>query len=297
MSTLTTRSFASRWRARQLTSLAVASALTAAGALTMPLATSSAGAAKASGTVDVLYCGSFLDLMTQYIGPAFHRATGYTVSGFSNGSTALATEIKGKVEVGDVFISASPTADTSLEGSGQRQLGVVLQGVRVLAARARATTRRRSSPATSKTKPWYNVVDLPHFLLGPNRSRDRPQGRARRGRLDARRRRPTTCAALNAIAKSSSNVYEETALVGDLQSGQLDAGFFYAVEAAAAHIKTVPLDGTNLAGEYTVTILNRAPHEAAAKAFVNFLLSAAGQRILRANGVTPIVPAKVFTAP
>ncbi len=53
--------------------------------------------------------------------------------------------------------------------------------------------------------------------------------------------------------------------------GQLDAGFFYGVEAAAAHIKTVPLTGTSLAGDYTITILNKAPHEAAAVAFVNFL--------------------------
>lgn len=294
MSTLTTRSFASRWRARQLTSLAVASALTAAGALTMPLATSSAGAAKASGTVDVLYCGSFLDLMTQYISPAFHRATGYTVSGFSNGSTALATEIKGKVEVGDVFISASPTADTSLEGSANGSWVSSYKGFGF------STLVLGYNPTSKfardlKTKPWYNVVDLPHFLLGRTDPATDPKGVLAVDAL-TEAARAHGLAALNAIAKSSSNVYEETALVGDLQSGQLDAGFFYAVEAAAAHIKTVALTGTNLAGEYTVTILNRAPHGAAARAFVNFLLSAADQRILRANGVTPIVPAKVFTA-
>ena len=63
------------------------------------------------------------------------------------------------------------------------------------------------------------------------------------------------------------------------------------MEAAAAHLKTVPLVGTHLSGQYTVAILNRAPHQAAAKAFVKFLLSAAGQKILKGNGVTPIVPA------
>jgi ABC-type Fe3+ transport system substrate-binding protein len=51
-----------------------------------------------------------------------------------------------------------------------------------------------------------------------------------------------------------------------------------------------------LSGQYTVAILNRAPHEAAAKAFVKFLLSAAGQKILKGNGVTPIVPALTFHA-
>src|SRR5271169_4606088 len=73
--------------------------------------------AKASGPVDVLYAGSLLDLMQRQIGPAFARATGYTVSGFSAGSTALASEIKGGTQQGDVFISASPAVNTTLEGS------------------------------------------------------------------------------------------------------------------------------------------------------------------------------------
>ncbi|MFZ0769499.1 MAG: extracellular solute-binding protein, partial [Acidimicrobiales bacterium] len=77
----------------------------------------------------------------------------------------------------------------------------------------------------------------------------------------------------------------------------LDAGFFYQVEADAANLKTVPLVATQLAAEYTVAILNRAPHEAAAKAFVKFLLGAQGQKILKEYGVTPMVPAQTFRAP
>ena len=99
--------------------------------------------------------------------------------------------------------------------------------------------------------------------------------------------------ALKAIATSTSNVYPETSLVGQLQAGQLDAGFFYGVEAAAADIKTVPLSGTKLAGVYTITILNRAPHEAAARAFVAFLLGKDGHSILAKNGIVAITPPKV----
>ena len=99
--------------------------------------------------------------------------------------------------------------------------------------------------------------------------------------------------ALTSLATSSSNVFPETTLVGRLQAGQLDAAFFYGVEAAAAHIKTVALVGTSLAGHYTITILNRAPHEAAARAFVAFLLGTHGRKILKANGVEPITPPRV----
>lgn len=99
------------------------------------------------------------------------------------------------------------------------------------------------------------------------------------------------------LTSQTSSVFTETALIGELQSGQLDAGFFYGVEAAAAHLKTVPLTGTRLAGFYTVALLNRAPHEEAAKAFVHFLLSAKGRQILKRNGVSPLSPIKVFQSP
>ena len=69
---------------------------------------------------------------------------------------------------------------------------------------------------------------------------------------------------LRTLGTETSDVFPETSLVGELQAGQLDAGFFYGVEASAANIKTVPLTGTSLAGDYTITILNKAPHEAAA---------------------------------
>ena len=253
---------------------------------------SAAGRSKASGTVDVLYAGSMLDLMQQQVGPAFHKATGYTLSGFSNGSSALANEIKGGTQVGDVFISASPRADASLQGSGN---GDWVSTFKEFGSSPLVLGYNSSSKYAKdlQTKPWFNVVDLPNFLLGRTDPATDPKGvlavEALTGvalSYDVPR--------LNALASSPSNIFQEAALVGELQAGQLDAGFFYAVEAAAAHLKTVPLTGTRLEGEYTVAILNRAPH--AAKAFVKFLLSPGGQKILKKNGVTPIVPPRVFSA-
>ena len=73
--------------------------------------------------------------------------------------------------------------------------------------------------------------------------------------------------------------------MGRLQSGQLDAGFFYANEAVAAHIPT-----------YTVTVVERAPHPAAADAFVQFLLGAQGRAILTRDGLTVTSPVAVTGA-
>lgn len=274
-----------------LSALIVAGVLTGLGGLSRA---SAAGRAKASGTVDVLYAGSLLDLMEQQIGPAFHKATGYTVSGFSNGSSALATEIKGGTQVGDVFLSASPTADTSLQGSAN---GNWVSNYEEFATSPLVLGYNPSSKYAKDllTKPWYDVVDLPNFLLGRTDPATDPKGVLAVDALtgvalafDVPR--------LNALATSTSNVFPETALVGEIQAGQLDAGFFYAVEASAAHLKTVALTETNLAAQYTLAILNRVPHEAAAKAFVKFLLSSAGHKILKKNGVTPVIPPRVSSA-
>jgi molybdate/tungstate transport system substrate-binding protein len=253
-----------------------------------------ASSAKHSGTVDVLYAGSLLDLMQQQIGPAFHKATGYTVSGISAGSSALATEIKGGTEAGDVFISASPTADASLMGSSNGNWVTSYQEF----GRSPLVLGYYSSSSFSKalrTQPWYNVVTEPGFLLGRTDPATDPKGVLA---VDA-----LTGVALSygvpqlaALATSTSNVFAETSLVGELQAGQLDAGFFYGVEASAAKLKTVPLVGTGLFAKYTITLLRNAPHVAAAQSFISFLLSKAGRKILKMNGIAPIVPALSFNS-
>jgi molybdate/tungstate transport system substrate-binding protein len=273
-----------------MVALTLAMCLIASAGTTSNAATST----KASGPVDVLYAGSFLDLMEQHIGPAFHKATGYTISGISAGSSALANEIAGQTVVGDVFISASPKVNASLEGSSN---GNWVSSYRLFGYSPLELGYYGKSKFARdlQTQPWFNVVDLPGFLLGRTDPATDPKGVLA---VDALEGTALThnIPALNSLATSSSNIFPETGLVGDLQAGQLDAGFFYGVEAAAAHLKTVPLKGTDLSAQYTVAILNRAPHQAAAKAFVKFLLSAAGRTILKRYGVTPIVPPVLSTA-
>ena len=99
--------------------------------------------------------------------------------------------------------------------------------------------------------------------------------------------------ALKQLASSTSDVFPEETLVGRLQAGQLDAGFFYTSEAAAARVPTVPLAGVNLKATYTVTILKGAPNEAGAEAFVSYLLGPDGQAILKQDGFTVIMPPEV----
>jgi molybdate/tungstate transport system substrate-binding protein len=139
-----------------------------------------------------------------------------------------------------------------------------------------------------KSKPWYEVISESGFHIGRTDPATDPKGVLADDALDQAAKKHDL-PELKTLGTETSDVFPETSLVGELQAGQLDAGFFYGV-AAAANIKTVPLTGTSLAGEYTITILNKAPHEAAAVAFVNFLLGKAGQKILAKNGVLAAKP-------
>ncbi len=243
--------------------------------------------AKPSGPVDVLSAGSLQDLMGQ-VGPAFHAATGYTLSDVSNGSSALASSIKGGTLQGDVFISASPAVNTTLEGSANGNW------VSWYAQFASSPLVLGYNPSSSfaqalKTKPWYQVVAEPGFRIGRTDPTTDPKGVLADEALDAAATK-YNLPELRTLATETSDVFPETSLIGELQAGQLDAGFFYGVEASAAKLKTVPLTGTSLVAKYTITILNRAPHQAAAAAFVNFLLGEGGKSILASDGVVESQP-------
>jgi len=250
--------------------------------------TPSGAATTASGPVDVLSAGSLQDLMQDQVGPAFQKATGYTLDNISMGSDALASSITGGTLQGDVFISASPAVNTSLEGSSN---GNWVSWYDQFASSPLVLGYNPSSKFAQalKSKPWYEVVSEPGFHIGRTDPTTDPKGVLADDALD-QAAKSHHLPGLKTLGTETSDVFPETSLVGELQAGQLDAGFFYGVEAAAANIKTVPLTGTSLAGDYTITILNKAPHEAAAVAFVNFLLGKAGQKILAKNGVVAAKP-------
>jgi molybdate/tungstate transport system substrate-binding protein len=265
------------------------SSASAAGSSSSPA--SPTASAKGSGPVNVLYAGSLVDLMQNQLGPAFQSATGYSVTGFSGGSKELASEIKGKVHQGDVFISASPKVNATLEGTAN---GNWVSWYATYATSSLVLGYNPNSKFVSalKTKPWYQVITEPGFRLGFTDPATDPKGELTVEALDdtaASKHLP----ALKTLAGDKADIFPEETLVGRLQSGQLDAGFFYTSEATAAKIATVPLTGIDLKATYTVTILNKAPHEAAAEAFVSYLLGPQGQATLKQDGFTLVTPPEV----
>jgi molybdate/tungstate transport system substrate-binding protein len=261
-------------------------------AASSPAATASASStATGTGAVNVLYAGSLVNLITKQVGPAFQTASGYSVTGAGAGSTALVTDIKGKVYKGDVFISASPTATKTLKGSanGDWVTWYVSFASSNLVLGYNANSKFAS---VIKSEPWYKAITTPGLKLGFTDPATDPKGKlvaeALTGTATAK-----NLPALTTIKNDKGDVFPEETLVARLQAGQLDAAFFYTIEATPVNIPTVPLTGEDLKATYTISTLKGAPNEPGAEAFTAYLLGPSGQAVLKQDGFNLITPPKV----
>jgi molybdate/tungstate transport system substrate-binding protein len=247
-----------------------------------------AGAGGGSGTVHVLYAGSLVNLLEKQIGPAFSQATGDGYEGYGSDSQSVANAIKGKVQVGDVFICASPTVNATLEGASN---GGWLSWYATFATSPLVIGYNPSSTyaARLRTHPWYQVLTAPGIKIGMTDPLLDPKGKLTVAALGAAAQDYHLPAGFAARVQSKATVFPEQDLLGRLEAGQLDVGFFYADEAVPAHIPTVSLGKVHEAAAYTVTVLNHAPDPAAGAAFVRYLLTSATPT-LTAAGMQPITP-------
>jgi len=256
--------------------------------LCAPLCLAASPAALASGTVNVLYAGSLVNLMEHGVGPAFDKTTGDTFQGFAGGSGLLANQIKGKLRHGDVFVSAAPAVNDSLMGpkNGDWVSWYVTFAQSPVVIGYNANSK---FAADFKTKPWYEVLQEPGIKLGRTDPKLDPKGKLT---LQLMQKAATTYKVPNLAQtvlgedENPAQVLPEETLVGRLQSGQLDAGFFYSTETSDAKIPAVQLPA-DIAPKavYTITILHDAPNAGGAQQFVAFLLGPVGQSLMKEHGM------------
>jgi molybdate/tungstate transport system substrate-binding protein len=245
-------------------------------------------ATRAAESVNVLYAGSLVNLMEHGIGPSFEQATGETFRGFAAGSNALANQIKGRLRQGDVFISANPKVDSALMGptNGSWVSWYVSFADSPLMIGYDASSR---FAADFKTKPWYAVLTEPGIRIGRTDPKLDPKGALTLQLMASAEHfyhRSGLAQQVLGAAENPSQVLPEETLVGRIQSGELDAGFFYSTEITDARIPSVTLPAAIAPkAVYTVTILRDAPHASAADRFVAFLLGRSGQRVMEQHGL------------
>lgn len=246
-----------------------------------------AGGPVAKGPVRVLYAASLTQLFERQIGPAFTRHSGYSYQGYAGGSEALAAEVRGRVLPGDVFVSASPAVNDSLM---PRWVSFYVQFARV--SLVVAYNPKSRFVADFAHLPWYRVLAMPGIRVGRTDPRLDPKGALT---LTALRRAAVAYhdPQLPTRVLARSEVFPEEELLGRLDAGQLDAGFFYTDEAVAQHLPTVGLGLGMVSATFTVTVLRGAPDPAGAAAFVNYLLGPLGRAALRSAGFS-VLPVTVF---
>ncbi len=246
--------------------------------------------------VAVLYAGSLVNVMENRIGPAFDQATGEQFRGFAAGSVALANQIKDRLRQADVFISAVAAVNFRLMGPKNGDW------VRWYTSFATSPlvigyNPRSRFAADLRSSAWYGVMVRPGFRLGRTDPQLDPKGALTVQFMHRAARyyhRPTLAADVLGPDENPSQIFPEETLIGRLETGQLDAGFFYSIEATAAHIPYVtPPAAIALGAEYTVAVVQRAPNPDGAVAFVRFLLGPDGSRILKDAGVALLPPKAV----
>jgi molybdate/tungstate transport system substrate-binding protein len=258
------------------------------GLLAAAIWASRAPAVSAQQTVNVLYAGSLVNLMEHGIGPAFDRATGDRFQGYAGGSNALANQIKGRLRQADVFISANPKVNAGLTGpsNGSWVSWYVSFAQSPLVIGYSPSSR---FAADFKTRSWYRVLMEPGIRIGRTDPKLDPKGALALQLMEHAGTFygiPDLSRRVLGEPENPAQVLPEEALIGRLQSGLLDAGFFYSTETADAGIPQVALPASiGPKAVYTVTILRDAPHPAGADRFVTFLLGPAGRQLLKEHGL------------
>jgi len=283
---------------RALLRTAVSSLLLAAAPM-LPLSVAHAESQK----VSVLYAGSLVNLMEHSVGPAFTKETGIAFEGYAGGSNKVANEIKGKLRRGDIFISASPKVNDTLMGEANGNW------VTWYASFAESPLVIGYNPKSKfandlKTKRWDEVLAMPGIRIGRTDPKLDPKGRFTVNFVEHAATvygKPDLLKQTLGSEENPAQVLPEETLVGRLQSGQLDAGFFYSTETSDLKIPAITLPAElKEKAQYTLTILNNAPNAEGAQRFVSWLLSPAGQALLKEHGidvVTPKVSGDVATVP
>ena len=291
MTTGTRRSDGRKTGRRTAAAVAAIAALGIAASL-IPAASStaapSAATAASKGKVSAIFAGSLVDIMEKALGPEFTTATGYPFEGFGGGSNEDAAAIKGKVRQADVFVSASSSADEELEGAANGNwvswYSTFTSSDLVLGYDPKTKFGRQLAHG----KPWYEVLTEPGILVGRTEPKADPKGKLTVEAVDAAAKKLHDPALARALTRFG--IFEETSMLARLQAGQIDAGFFYVVEAKTAHVPTVPLTPVYKYADYTVTLLNNAENQEGSEALVSFLLSPKRKAVEKEYGLVPIEP-------
>ena len=243
------------------------------------------------GQVAVAYAGSLVRTMEGPIAQSLRERTGLQFSGEAKGSRALAHLISAGLRTPDVFLSADPKLmdgicdDYTVFGSASM----------VVAYSPRSPHRALFEEVARGRRTLLSALAQPGVRIGRTDPQLDPKG-ARTVRsltlLGRHFHDPRAAAAVLA----GSAVFPEEDLAVRVESGELDAGFFYSTETPGRGLVTLALPpDSNLSTQnaYAIGVVRGAKHPTAAREFIAFLLHGDGRRILESAGVRYFTHVKI----
>jgi molybdate/tungstate transport system substrate-binding protein len=253
------------------------------------------GAARSApeDTVQVAYAGSLVATMEGPLKTALRERTGLIFSGEAKGSRALANLISAGLRAPDVFISADPALIEKLRSRGLVSSSTVFGSARMVVAYSEKSPRRAlfEQAADGKT-PILDVLADASVRVGRTDPQLDPKGARTLRALQLLGVHFRDASKARAVEMKAETFPEEDLAVR-VESGEVDAGFFYSTEipGRSLHAVELPRDA-NLSDEiaYALAIMRNAPHPRAAAMFAHFLLEGAGKAILQKAGVRYFSP-------
>ena len=245
-----------------------------------------------ASTVSVAYAGSLVAAMEGPVARAFLKRTGIHFLGEAKGSRALANLIRAGLRDPDIFISAEPSLLADLAPTY-----TVFGSARMVVGYSQKSTHARFFRDAAKGKvPLLALLAAPGLRIGRTDPRLDPKGARTIRAIQLLGKHAGQPALARALLLHSEEFPEEDLAVR-VETGELDAAFFYSTETGRLGLGTLELPGdANLSGEiaYGIAVLPGAAHPPAAARFMDFLLHGDGKNILEAAGLRFFTHPRVF---
>ncbi len=223
------------------------------------------------------------------IAEALRTAGGLQFNGEPGGSKKLANLIESGVRSPDVFISADPTIVSGL-GSNVASSTIFARTSLGIAWSAKSRYHELLQRVAAGSVPLLQALSTQGLRIGRTDPLLDPKG-------------VFTVNAIKEIAgvkferrllgddENPSQIFPEEDLLARVETGEIDAGFFYHTEAIARGYVFVALPPSPSSQvSYALAIMRNAPHMDAARAFATFILKGKGRRILEHAGLEYIAP-------
>ncbi len=240
------------------------------------------------GTVTVDYAGSLVATMEGSLKSALAQRTGLRLAGEAKGSRALANLITAGLRTPDVFISADPALIVKLNGEHLVGAYATFGSARIVVAYSAKSPRRALFEQAARGRlSILDVLSNPAVRVGRTDPQLDPKGQRTLRALQLLGAHFHARAKAQAVERKAETFPEEDLAVR-VESGELDAGFFYSTEIPGRDLHAVELpNDSNLSHgiAYAIAVLRNAPNPSGADTFARFVLYGEGKRILEGAGV------------